>query len=434
LQIILFRNCCVSHKNYDDIQKIRIFAKLIFLLRIMKKMLQICLIFLLFAENVSAKNKIVASIPFEMVGSYIVLDTKINQSSKLKMILDTGLRCTIVTELFAEDSLNLNYDELRDLQGLGFGKSFFAYESSDNNIQVGKIILKNRPVYAFKEDVFNLSLQTGVKINGLVGVDFFRDYVVEIDYSSRRIRMYEPEVFVAPKGYGVMPMILQRQKMYIHLSVLETDSALQTIKMLIDTGAELTAWFETLTNKAVSIPEKSIRGRIGEGLSGEINGVFARVEQLCISNFCVKNPIVAFPDSTSIRQIVRTSDRDGTIGGQLLSRFNLIIDTRNRLFYFKPNSSFNKPFVYNIAGLEVAHGSGLLPHAEVITVWKDSPAERAGVQTGDIITEINYNKIFGLSISDIRHFFEVPSKIPLKLIIERNGSYKELLIDMKAKI
>ena len=44
-----------------------------------------------------------------MVGSYIVLDTKINQSSKLKMILDTGLRYTIITELFPDDSLDLNY-------------------------------------------------------------------------------------------------------------------------------------------------------------------------------------------------------------------------------------------------------------------------------------------------------------------------------------
>jgi len=400
----------------------------------MKKRTQIWLIFIFLAGNVLAKNTLVATIPFEMVGSYIVLDARINQSTKLKMILDTGLRNTIVTELHPNDSLDLTPGELRDLQGLGSGKGFMAYESAGNNIQVGKIKLPNRLVYAFKEDFFNLSQQTGVKINGLLGVDFFRDYVVQIDYSHRRLRMYRHEQFIAPKGYGVMPMILQRQKMYIHLSVLETDSSRQTIKMLIDTGAELTAWFETLTNKAVNIPEKSIRGRIGEGLNGEINGVFARVQQLCIAEFCVKDPIVAFPDSAAISDVVRTSDRDGTIGGQLLNRFNLIIDTNNRKFYFKPNSSFKNPFTYNIAGIEVAHTSGFLPLVEVIHIWKNSPAERAGIQVGDIISEINFKQMTQISISEVRYYFQKPSQKPMKMLIERNGSYKEIVLEMKAKI
>ncbi len=400
----------------------------------MKKRIQIWWFFVLFTGTIQAKNTVVATIPFEMVGSYIVVDVRINNSTKLKMILDTGLRNTIITEIFPTDSIDLSPGELRNIQGLGSGKNFYAYESAGNTVQIGRITLKDRLVYAFKEDLFNMSKQTGVKINGLLGVDFFRDYVVQIDYSSHRLRMYTQENFIPPKGYGVMPMTLQRQKMYIQLSVLETDSTRQTIKMLIDTGAELTAWFETLTNKAVNIPEKSIRGRIGEGLSGEINGVFARVQQLCISEFCVKNPIVAFPDSAAISQISRTSDRDGTIGGQLLSRFNLIIDTSSRRFYFKPNGSFNNPFFYNIAGIEVAQSAGFLPQVEVINVWKDSPAERAGLLPGDIIIEINLQKTSQLGISEIRHYFQRPSGSPLRLLVERNGSYKELNVEMKAKI
>jgi len=400
----------------------------------MKKQLQLCLIFIVVSAGLQAKNALIASIPFEMVGSYIVLDVRVNQSSKLKMILDTGLRNTIITELFEGDSLDLIPGHIHDIQGLGSGKNYEAYESDGNNIHIGKITLPNRLIYSFKEDLFSLSKQTGVKINGLLGVDFFRDNVVQIDYNNRRLRIFGHQEFTPPKGYGVMPMTFQRQKMYIQLSVLETDSARQTIKMLIDTGAELTAWFETLTNKAVNIPEKSVRGRIGEGLNGEINGVFARVQQLCISEFCVRNPIVAFPDSAAISQIARTSDRDGTIGAQLLSRFNLIIDTHNRRFYFKPNSAFNKPFFYNIAGLEVAHTEGFMPQVEVINVWKDSPAEKAGVRIGDIIAEINFQRLSPLSISEVRHFFETPTKSPLKVLIERNGSYKKLELEMKAKI
>ena len=386
-------------------------------------------------SDLFAGSKPVASIPFEMVGSYVVMPVRINQSSSLRFILDSGVRNTIVTELLPGDSLSLSFQNSRDLQGLGRGNSLNAYVSDGNTLKLGrKLQFDNKTVYVLKEDVFNLSRQTGSKINGLIGSDFFDNYVVEIDYSSKRLRFYEPENMVVPKGYGVMPMTIEKQKMYIHLSVLETDSARRSIKMLIDTGAELSAWFQTLTNKAITIPEKSIHGRIGEGLSGEVTGIFARVPQICIANFCVKDPIVAFPDSAAISEIVRTSDRDGTIGSQLLKRFNLIIDTFNKKFYFKPNSGFNKPFVYNIAGIEIAQTLAFFPQIEVINVWKGSPAERAGVKVGDVITEINFEKVFTMTLSDVRGYFEKSSVKPLKIVVRRGDATHDFEIDIKAKI
>lgn len=399
---------------------------------------QLLILFLYISVGCSdlfAGSKPVASIPFEMVGSYVVVPVRINQSSSLRFILDSGVRNTIVTELLPGDSLSLSFQNSRDLQGLGRGNSLNAYVSDGNTLKLGrKLQFDNKTVYVLKEDVFNLSRQTGSKINGLIGSDFFDNYVVEIDYSSKRLRFYEPENMVVPKGYGVMPMTIEKQKMYIHLSVLETDSARRSIKMLIDTGAELSAWFQTLTNKAITIPEKSIHGRIGEGLSGEVTGIFARVPQICIANFCVKDPIVAFPDSAAISEIVRTSDRDGTIGSQLLKRFNLIIDTFNKKFYFKPNSSFNKPFVYNIAGIEIAQTLAFFPQIEVINVWKGSPAERAGVKVGDVITEINFEKVFTMTLSDVRGYFEKSSVKPLKIVVRRGDATHDFEIDIKAKI
>lgn len=390
------------------------------------------LIFLVCAFPCTAKNKHVVSIPFQLIGTSIVLPVKINNSTTLQMILDTGLRTTIITELLKGDSVDLKTGELKEMQGLGSGKVFHAYESDSNTFYLGKLKLPNRKVFAFKDDLFSLTRKTGAKINGLVGTDLFRNYIMHVDYTNRRIRLYEPNRFVAPKGYAYMPMVCQRQKMYIELSVLETDSARQRIKMLIDTGAELTAWFETLTNKAVSIPQKSIRARIGEGLSGEISGVFARVQQLCIANFCVRNPIVAFPDSSTI--LHASSDRDGTIGSQLLCRFNLIIDMPGRKFYFKPNGFFDKPFVYNIAGVEITQAEGIISQPEVTHVWPGSPAEQAGLKVGDIITSINYQPSSQMTLSEVRHYFEVPSSLPLKLTYERNGSNKSVLISMNPKI
>lgn len=385
--------------------------------------------------GLNASSKPIVSIPFEKVGSYIVVQARINNSSKLKFILDTGVRRTIITELLEGDSIDLNTSETVNMQGLGEGNPLTALLSTDNTISLSKKFkLQNKPIYILQEKVFDLTRQTGTKINGLLGVDFFQNYIVQIDYIGCRLKFYEKDAFEVPKDYGVMPMLCEKQKMYIQLSVLETDTTRRSIKMLIDTGAELNAWFQTLSNQAISIPEKSIHGRIGYGLNGEVNGVFARVPQICIASSCVKDPIVVFPDSASISDIILKTDRDGTIGSQLLNRFNIIIDTFNKRFFFKPNANFNKPFTYNIAGIEVAQAIAFLPQIEVVNVWKDSPADRAGVKTGDVITEIDDVKVYGLTLPQVKGYFIQPSKRPLRLLIQRESETIALKIDMKAKI
>jgi hypothetical protein len=401
----------------------------------MKKLLPLFFIFIsILQAGAVCPRKLIASVPFELAGTYVVINVKINNSSTLKLILDTGVRNTIITELQSDDEVSLNFTEIKDIQGLGTNQILNAYIAHNNILNIGKLKLYNKTVHVLKEDVFNLSRQTGTKVNGLLGADIFQNHIVQIDYSRRRIFFYDPDGFIPPDKYGYMPMTIEKQKMYIHLSILEKDTARRSIKMLMDTGAELTAWFQTLTNKAISIPEKSIKGRIGQGLSGEITGYFARVPQICISNFCVKNPIVAFPDSAAIAEIIKNSDRDGTIGCRLLSRFNLIIDVMNRKFYFKPNSHFNDEFTYNIAGIEVVQPMLFLPQFEIINVWKGSPADVAGIKAGDMITEINGEKLFSYTVNEVKSFFERSTKRPMTITVQRNNENLTFQVDMKARI
>ena len=381
-----------------------------------------------------AKSRPVASIPFERIGSYVVVRIKINNSTPLNFVLDTGVRNTIISELMPGDSVSLNYSNDAVVLGLGQGDTIKGYISKNNTLQAGRLKLLNKTVYVLEGNEFSLTSQTGYKINGLLGMDFLQDYVVEINYTDKRVRFFEQEKFEEPKNYEKMPVTVVGKKMYLQLAVLETDSAHQNIKMLIDTGAELNAWFQTLTNKAVQIPEKSIRGFIGQGLNGDIVGIYARVQQICIGSYCLKNPVVTFPDSATISGIVTNSDRDGTIGSQILSRFNYFIDTKNKFIYFKPNGTFTNLFKYNIAGIEISQIIPFVPQTEVIKVWENSPAAQAGIQVGDQIMEINGTKTYQLTISEIKDFFMRPSKRPMSMFIKRNGEEFPVKIDMKSKI
>jgi hypothetical protein len=400
----------------------------------MKKVFIIFLFFVyLLGIPANAKPKKIESIPFEMVGSYVVVTVKINDSSPLNLILDSGIRNTIITELEPSDKISLNYSDVKDMMGLGGGTHLEAFTSNFNTLKVGKLKLENKTVYVLQEDVFNLSKHSGTKINGLIGVDFFQDYVVEIDYSSKHIRFYDSKNFETPKGYSMLPIMIELQKMFVELTVLQTDSTRKQVKMLMDTGAELNAWFQTSTKESVRIPPKWVQGTIGEGLNGIITGKYSHIPQICFGDFCLKNAIVSFPDSATINSIVSNSKRDGTVGSQLLSRFNLFFDYKQKKFYFKPNSNFKGPFSYNVAGIEIIQYSPVIPVIEVMDVWANSPAAHAGVKKEDQIIEINGTSAFQMSIGEIRKIFETTSKRPLNLTLKRGKDEIAVRIDMKDK-
>ena len=387
----------------------------------------------LFDFSANAKSKKIESIPFEMVGSYVVINVKINNSSPLNLILDSGIRNTIITELEPSDKISLNFSDVKDMMGLGGGSVLEAFTSNFNTIKIGKSKFQNKTVYVLKNDVFNLSKHSGTKINGLIGVDFFQNHTVEIDYSSRRVRFYESETFEAPKGYGMLPITVESQKMFVELSVIESDSTHKQVKMLMDTGAELNAWFQTSTKESVKVPPRWVQGTIGEGLNGIITGKYSHIPQICFGDFCLRNAIVSFPDSATITGIVSNSKRDGTVGSQLLSRFNLFIDYKQKKFYFKPNSNFKKPYTYNVAGIEIIQYSPVIPVIEVMDVWANSPAAHAGVKRDDQIIEINGIRAFQMSIGEIRRIFETPSKHSLNLTLIREKEEVTVKIDMRDK-
>jgi hypothetical protein len=387
----------------------------------------------LFSISANAKSRKIESIPFEMVGSYVVINVKINDSSPLNLILDSGIRNTIITELEPSDKISLNFSDVKDMMGLGGGGILEAYTSNFNLLKIGKLKLQNKTVYVLKNDVFNLSKHSGTKINGLIGVDFFQDHVIEIDYSSKHIRFYESTNFEAPKGYGMLPISIESQKMFVELSVVESDSTRKQVKMLMDTGAELNAWFQTTSKESVRVPPRWVQGTIGEGLNGIITGKYSHIPQICFGNFCLKNAIVSFPDSATITGIVTNSKRDGTVGSQLLSRFNLFIDYKQKKFYFKPNSNFKKPYTYNVAGIEIIQYSPVIPVIEVMDVWANSPAAHAGVQRDDQIIDINGTSAFQMSIGEIRKIFETPSNHPLNLTLKRGKEEITVRIDMTDK-
>lgn len=380
----------------------------------------------------SSRNKPVHILDFELIGNNILIETNINSSSPLNLIFDTGVRNTIITELWDNDTISLNHTREINLHGLGEGEPLTTYLSTDNRLNIKGVLIDSATVYALKENIFQLSKHLGHKVNGMVGYDLLKDYIVRIDYSRKRIYLYEHENYTVNKRFREVPLLIENEKPYIIANVV-LNGISHEVKLLLDTGAELPMWLIEMNFKDYHVPEKSIYTFIGQGLNGEIFGSVSRIDAVSIAGYSFKKPIVAFPDSSAISMILQTKERDGTMGSELLRRFHMVINYKDTTLYIRRNFFFNEKFSYNTTGIEVVQPFKGLPVYEIAELWKQSPAATAGLKVGDKIKSIDYKSVASMSLIEVKELLRKSSGT-IRLNIERQQDNEIIYKTVKFKI
>ena len=105
----------------------------------------------------------------------------------------------------------------------------------------------------------------------------------------------------------------------------------------------------------------------------------------------------------------------GLIGNDIMRRFNVYVNYPQQEIYIKPNNHFLDSFDYSYTGL----GFYLIDGAITVTdVIKDSPAERAGFQQGDIILGVGNN--FSNNIQAYKVLLQ-NAKARINIVVMRQG-------------
>src|SRR5690606_23254790 len=151
-------------------------------------------------------------------------------------------------------------------------------------------------------------------------------------------------------------------------------------------------------------PENHIEDYLGYGLNGEIHGKKSRIPGLTMGIYELENLTASFPDSISVSNLIR-KNRNGTVGAEVLRRFNMIYDYHEKKLWIKKNRYFKDDFHYNLAGLELFQPYPNLPYLEVAYVRKNSPAEIAGLKKGDAIRFVNDKRISIFQVNPVQTEF-----------------------------
>src|SRR5690606_26160544 len=176
-------------------------------------------------------------IKFQLVNNMILLPVKVN-GEPLTFLLDTGASNSVIFSFEELDTLKLNNSTVIQLRGLSNEQPINALKSEGNFVEIGKSRHTNMTIYVAFDGILNFTSRLGVPIHGIIGGDFLKDFVVDVNYKSERLKIVKRE-FYKPKINKkslVIPLEFKAGKPYFNAIYTENGDRKQ-VKLLIDSGS-----------------------------------------------------------------------------------------------------------------------------------------------------------------------------------------------------
>lgn len=295
---------------------------------------------------ISAKP--VAVIPFELYHNRVYLPVRVNGSLPYTMILDTGAAETFVSEKVA-DELKLPRKGSAQVNGNGEGVARFPL-TKNVNFGVGDASLLEKTIVIYNYG--DLEEHEGRMIDGTLGVNFFHKYVVKIDYAARRLSVYDPAAFAYTGTGSVIPLhILNSGTLALFdVKIAVAGEAAIDAHLAVDSGTySAVRLFRPFVEKHGLIGDGTNQfASFGFGAGGEFRQVTGRVKSLEIAGIKILNPVADF--SMDTKGVTAIANYDGTIGGDILRRFTVILDYSRQQIILDPNADFATPFETDKSG------------------------------------------------------------------------------------
>lgn len=363
-------------------------------------------------------------IPFEYVNNFIILTVLFNQSIPLKMIFDTGAEYTILSKRQVSDLLNIQYEREFRLMGSDLKTELVAYLARNIRLEAMGMpfVAAREDILVLQEDYFRFEEYAGVNVHGILSAQTFSRYIFRINYQKKIITLYDREDFKLPEsGFKQLPVEIYRNKMYMSTQVAFSSDTMNTVKLLMDTGAALPLLCFTNTDARIRPPRKSIVSNIGMGLGGYLEGYIGRSSQLRLGEFTQNNLVTYFQELDSSRNQAHLNNRNGLIGNTVLNHFQVIFDYLGSTIWLKPARNYQKHYVFDRSGLILIAGGRALNRFTIQAVVPDSPAAEQGFLPGDRIVRVGITPVALLSLTDLQHVFQKRVGKKITVIVRRDG-------------
>ena len=239
--------------------------------------------------------------------------------------------------------------------------------------------------------ILDLKRVLGDYADGIMGAQFFKQSVLEVNYENEYIKIYEAIDSVDITSHEKIALSEKANRFYLPLEIKINDSLSVSGTFLLDLGATANVFFTSHIAKQNSF-ESQVGYKIAYhansiGIGGSSSFYDFKSDSVRIGNFTLANVVTAY--STDRSGALAEGNYLGILGNSILDRFDIIIDFINNDLYLKPNTRFEEPFTY------LRRGFGYVNRSKTKGVWvidgfyENSNAEQAGLKMNDEIIKVN---------------------------------------------
>jgi hypothetical protein len=369
-----------------------------------------------------AKGMKKVEIPFERQDNFIIVKVVLENLLPLRFIVDTGAEHTILTKKELSTLLQIPYERTITLMGTDMRTQIIAHIARKVTLQLPNLTLK-KDILILDDDYMHFDRFAGLDVQGVIGAEAFKGYVVKFDFVKQIMTVYDPSVFKPfdYRKFEELPIEIYRSKPYLTTKAqIQSDSTV-ILKLLVDTGASLSMLLHTYSTPGLVLPPQTIRGTIGMGFGGEIEGVVGRIRHVQMGSSRLSIPVCNFQELNKLSDSTFINGRNGLLGSEILSRFNFIIDFTKEKMYVQPNRFFKEAFTYDRSGITLIASGSDLRHFIVQDILENSPASETALKVGDEIRNLNGfpTQMFTLASMNDKLQGKIGKRI--RLTVRRNG-------------
>jgi hypothetical protein len=360
------------------------------------------------------------TVPFRLLNNHVIVDARVNGRGPFPFLVDTGGHDIITSSTAA--SLDLQPEGKSQSTGAGDKTATSGYIAIQK-LEVGDAALTHQIVLDLD---FSPPDVEGIQLGGMIGVEFFERFVVQIDYGARTLTLIDPAHFGSvDRADAGTPVPFT---FYSHMPQVEGRFDGRRALLNIDTGSRaevtLTAPFVASAGLLKSYPN-GIAITDGWGVGGPSHSYVIRASEIDLGTVKVFRPIAGL--SSAQHGAFSDANYQGNVGSGLLKRFVATFDYESETLYLKPAADQDPDIgESDRVGLWLNAASGGL---KIMDLAPGGPGEEAGLKVGDLVTAIDGTSVLDSSLSEVRRSLKLLRVgVPITIIARRNGEIQNATV------
>lgn len=272
-------------------------------------------------------------IPFRLNKNHIIVDVSVGRGThgQVAMILDSGADISLF-DLAVLDAASVRSAE--PIKSDGLGTSADVRIVGDVQYSLGSLHARNATVAT--TSLTALSEREGLALGGILGGDFLRSFVVEIDYQRLELVVHAPSDRPPRDGYAELSLITRDDRPFVRGALAVASTVVDSIWQL-DTGTSGAVIVNGPVVRDFSLAEGATETREAASVVGATKFRQRRAARFTLGNCSVAQPVVDLAEDTV--GVLARRNNAGIVGGDILRRFRLILDMPHDRLWIRPASA-----------------------------------------------------------------------------------------------